>query len=98
MKAPWGVLFAAVLASSASAQSARDVTEVPMSFTKQEILMEVTLNGKGPFTLILDTGCTVTFITPEVAAKLGLKVSKKGIEVRGTQPAKGYETTLASVQ
>jgi len=98
MKTFCSVLCLAVLAASASAQSARDVTEVPMSFTKLEILMQVTLNGQGPFTLLLDTGCTVTFITPEVAAKLGLKVHQKGTEVRGTQTAKGYATRLASIR
>jgi hypothetical protein len=42
------------------------------------VLVRVKINGKGPFNYIMDTGAPVTFVSKEVAKKLGLKPDKKG--------------------
>ena len=98
MRTVYGLLSIVVLASTAAAQSAADRIEVPFEFTKQEILLKATLNGKGPFDLMLDTGCSDVFITPRIAASLALKVGTKAMDVRGENSAKGYSATLASVR
>ncbi len=39
------------------------------------ILVPVTVNGKGPFRFVLDTGANRTVLTPKLAADLGLQVA-----------------------
>src|SRR5262245_13549567 len=98
MKTIRGVLLVVALATSAAAQSASGLIEVPMSLTKLRIYMQVTLNGKGPFNMLLDTGSSTSFLTKEVAKNLGLKMSQKATEVSGFYAAEGYTTKLESIR
>jgi len=41
--------------------------------TKPLILLEATVNGKGPYRFVLDTGASLTMISPELAKKLDIK-------------------------
>lgn len=56
-------------------------TTVPFQLINNHIYADVTVNGKGPYTFIVDTG-GVNALTPRVAAALGLKSEGK-IEGRG---------------
>ncbi len=40
---------------------------------KPLILVEVNLNGQGPFLFVIDTGATVPILCPETAQKLGIE-------------------------
>jgi predicted aspartyl protease len=49
---------------------------VPFKLAKPDkplILLETTVNGKGPFRFVLDTGAGLTMISPELAKKLAIK-------------------------
>lgn len=41
---------------------------IPAEVTGHGIFVSVIINGQGPFRMLVDTGCTCTMISPEVAA------------------------------
>lgn len=49
-----------------------DPGKVPFEFDRSHIVLESTLNGKGPYKTLLDTGSTFVTVTPETAKALGL--------------------------
>ena len=55
---------------------------VPISVEGGEVLVEVTIDGRGPFPMIFDTGSR-NAVTPETAAAVGLEV-KGGGSARGS--------------
>ncbi|MCK5113853.1 MAG: ankyrin repeat domain-containing protein [Phycisphaerae bacterium] len=48
-------------------------TTVPMRIAANSPLVEVYLNSKGPYTFLLDTGCTYVLVSQRVSDELGLK-------------------------
>jgi predicted aspartyl protease len=64
----------------ASSTSITDKRSSSLSFDSANnlIVITATLNGKGPFRFLLDTGATDHVIKPEVAQALGLKVEGGG--------------------
>ena len=48
-------------------------TTVPMRIAANRPFVEVSLNGKGPYTFLLDTGCSYVFVSQRIADELGLK-------------------------
>src|SRR6266481_3391847 len=50
---------------------------VPVSVEAGEVIVDVSINGRGPFPLIFDTGAEDT-VTPETAAAIGLKTEGTG--------------------
>lgn len=70
------VFFAAPFAARALAPSVAANALLPATCSfhddDNEILFDVTVNGKGPFTMKLDTGSTVSLITPAVAQAAGI--------------------------
>jgi hypothetical protein len=50
----------------------------------EESLIDVMINGKGPFHLIFDTGASVNILNPEVIAQLNLPASNLDEQLRGT--------------
>ena len=48
-------------------------TTVPMRIAANRPLVEVYLNDKGPYTFLLDTGCTYVFVSQRISDELGLK-------------------------
>ncbi|MBV9775271.1 MAG: aspartyl protease family protein, partial [Gemmatimonadetes bacterium] len=46
--------------------------EVPLTMQNRRPLVEVRVNGSGPYRFIVETGAPFTAVTPEVAAALGL--------------------------
>ena len=66
---------------SALPNGVRDNAGVPISVEYGEVIVDVTIDGRGPFPMMLDTG-GVEAVTPETAAALGL-------EVEGSDTARG---------
>jgi len=55
-------------------------TEYPVEIAGQVILVKTTVNGRGPFTFILDTGATETVVTPPTARRVGIAgVTEAGV-------------------
>ncbi|MCX7591220.1 MAG: aspartyl protease family protein [Kiritimatiellae bacterium] len=52
--------------------------EIPVEIVGRVVFVSATINGQGPFTLILDTGATETIITPRTAERLGLRAVGPG--------------------
>jgi Aspartyl protease len=78
------VLLPTGLANAAEAEGSADSriisgTEsvVPVSVEAGEVIVDVSINGRGPFPLMFDTGA-VDAVTPETAAALGLKTEGTG--------------------
>ncbi|MBI5584629.1 MAG: aspartyl protease family protein [Deltaproteobacteria bacterium] len=61
----------------------RGTTKIPFS-PGSPILVQAKINGRGPFTLILDTGADATLVSPTVLSRLGLfSVNEPPIMVKG---------------
>jgi len=56
----------------------RDSTSLPFDSANNLIVITATLNGKGPFRFLLDTGASHHVMKPEIAQALGLKVTDFG--------------------
>lgn len=65
---------------------------VPFRINKKAplILIKGTINGQGPINLVIDTGASLTVISPAVAAIAGVKPSRKKAKAVG---ANGAEKT-----
>jgi predicted aspartyl protease len=78
------VLHPIVLANAAEVEGPADFgmisgseSVMPVSIEAGEVIVDVSINGRGPFPLILDTGAE-DGMTPETAAALGLKTEGSG--------------------
>ena len=60
------------LAFSDTARAGKDEVHLPTTIESRVIFVQIQVNGKGPFTFILDTGATETIMTPPTAERLGL--------------------------
>ncbi|MFZ1120985.1 MAG: aspartyl protease family protein [Candidatus Binataceae bacterium] len=65
---------------SARPGGSRSTAVVPISVENGQIIVDVTIDGRGPFPMMFDTG-GVEAVTPEAAAALGLKVDGGGAAV-----------------
>src|SRR5689334_12413197 len=80
----WGLWAAALIASlpgPAMAQPAaagEGVWSFPFEFVAGKIFVEVTVNGRGPYPFIMDTGSPPTIIDSDLAEDLGMKVTPMG--------------------
>jgi predicted aspartyl protease len=70
------MLLAIVLAATV-AQGAQS-TSVPFTLFDNRMLVDATIDGKGPFVMIVDTGSSSVVITPSVAQRLGLATRANG--------------------
>jgi hypothetical protein len=73
-----------VLANAAKAEGSADFriisgseSVVPVSVEAGEVIVDVSINGRGPFPLMFDTGAEDA-VTPDTAAALGLKTEGTG--------------------
>jgi predicted aspartyl protease len=87
-----------LLVPQASGQ--QQVVEVPFDFVRNEIIVQVKVDGKGPFNMMLDTGTDPSAIDLATAKELGLKLSPAGGPVSGggTDKNLAYETKLPLVE
>ena len=94
------LLTIANLCGFAQARSKEQVIEFPFEFYKHEIILQVSVNGKGPFNMMLDTGTDPSGVDLATAKELGLKLHPLGKEITGggTDANKGYYTQLPLVE
>ena len=74
--------------------------EVPFEFFHNEIIVQVKVEGKGPFNMMLDTGTDPSGVDLATAKELGLKLSSAGgpISGGGTDKNLAYATKLPLVE
>src|SRR4029079_16119299 len=78
------VLLALILVSPARAQSPSDPIKVPFELLPSgHFLVDVTLNGKGPYKLIFDTGAPLTLLNNRIAKDGGVNKKKAGLSLVG---------------
>jgi len=94
------VLATASFCCFAQAKSKEQVIEIPFEFHKNEIILQVSVNGKGPFNMMLDTGTDPSVVDLTTAKELGLKLQPLGKEISGggTDANLGYYTKLPLVE
>jgi len=69
--------------SAAQAGGKQQVIEVPFDFYKNEIILQVKVNGKGPFNMMLDTGTDPSGVDLTTARHIGLKLHPLGKPATG---------------
>jgi hypothetical protein len=76
----------ASLCCFAQAKNKDQVIEFPFEFHKNEIILQVSVNGKDPFNMMLDTGTDPSGVDLATAKELGLKLHPLGTEITGGRP------------
>jgi hypothetical protein len=72
------MIAAVLLAAATGAAHVPESTTVPFTLFDNRMLVRAMLDGKGPFTMVVDTGTYTVTITPLVAQKLGLATRSGG--------------------
>ncbi len=65
------------------ASGQQQVVEIPFDFYRNEIVLQVKVNGKGPFNMMLDTGTDPSAIDLNTARDIGLKLHPLGKPATG---------------
>ena len=98
----WGIAFLilAICSSAGQFQTAKPPVEVPFEFEHNQIVVQVKIDGKGPFNMLLDTGSDPSAIDPATARELGLSVGSKGTAASGggAETNTVYPTRLPNVE
>jgi predicted aspartyl protease len=86
--------------SSAQAGGKQQVVEIPFDFYRNEIILQVKVNGKGPFNMMLDTGTDPSAVDVATAKDIGLKLHPLGKPGTGggTDVNLTYYTELSLVE
>jgi predicted aspartyl protease len=76
------------------------IIEVPFDFYRNEIIVRVKVNNRGPFDMMLDTGTDPSAIDLATAKEIGLKLDSVGHQGSGggTSVNLAYETKLQLVE
>jgi len=92
------LLFVACVCSFA--QEKERVIEIPFDFWRNEILLQVKVDGKGPFNMMLDTGTDPSAVDLTTAKELGLKLQSLSARAGGggTEARVIYGTRLPVVE
>ncbi|PYS63482.1 MAG: hypothetical protein DMF76_06835 [Acidobacteria bacterium] len=61
----------------------KPIAEVPFAFDHTSVIIQVKVNGKGPFNMVLDTGSDVATIDLATAKELGLNLKPTGQQATG---------------
>jgi hypothetical protein len=96
----FGILLTLICAVSAAAENP-GVGAVPMSMRGMMPVVEVRLNGQGPFAFMIDTGAGMQAdIDPSVAEKLGLQITGTAIngDPSGENDRQVEITTIDSIE
>ncbi len=64
--------------SSTYTQSKPGTTEVPFAFERSSVIVQVKVNDKGPYNMLMDTGAEQSAIDLNTAKELGLKLTSIG--------------------
>jgi predicted aspartyl protease len=89
-----------VYANLTGAQAPAQIAEIPFEFIHNQIVLQVRISGRGPFSMLLDTDTDPSAIDLETARGLGLKLSGKGHQGTGggTDVNLAYETILPLIE
>jgi predicted aspartyl protease len=74
-----------------------DDVSVPAEIVGHEMFVNVMVNGHGPFRVLVDTGCSVTLISPELAAAVGAVVPDQIQDFVAARNGLGDTTNVAPV-
>jgi len=66
---------------------------IPAEVNSHGLFVNVLVNGRGPFRMLVDTGCTCSMISPEVAAAVEARGMEPGDE--GEQALNGFGDAIA---
>jgi predicted aspartyl protease len=93
-------IFLMACASDAFAQTEKAPAEIPFEFVHNQIVVQVKIGGKGPFSMLLDTDTDPTAIDAATARELGLQVESKGAAASGggNESVTTYPTKLPTVE
>jgi len=76
------VFVACLLASLSSllaySQNKPEAVEVPFTFERSSVIVQVKVNGQGPYNMLLDTGAEQSAVDLNTARELGLKLTPIG--------------------
>ena len=94
-------LLASFCASFAYTQNKSEVIEVPFIFERSSVIVQVRVNGKGPYNMLLDTGAEQSAVDLDMAKELGLKLSRLGdgkVVAAGRKGTTIYLTKLPQIE
>jgi predicted aspartyl protease len=76
------------------------VIEVPFEFIHGSVVVQTTVNGRGPFWMLLDTGADPSIVELQTAKSVGLKIAASGQQGSGggTGSNPAYATSLPQVE
>jgi len=87
-KLDWDVLllcsFWMLTTSVLLADNKQATTSIPIKIIGHVIFVKASVNDRGPFTFIIDTGATETVITPQSAKRAGITAIGTGNKKKGT--------------
>jgi hypothetical protein len=94
------LIIGACAVSFAQVRNKAPVIEIPFDFYRNEIVVQVKVNGKGPFSMMVDTGTDPSAIDLITARELGLKLDPIGKQASGggTSVNLAYEIKLPLVE
>ena len=89
----------AMKCACAAEQQASIKTEMSFDMVHGAVIVSATLDGRGPFAMVLDTGADPSVVDIQTARGLGMKIASKGEQGVGTGAAVNltYSTSLATV-
>ena len=77
------LLAVACSCSLAQGKTKEQAVEIPFDFYRNEIILQVKVNRKGPFNMMLDTGTDPSAVDRTTVRELGLKLTATGIPASG---------------
>jgi predicted aspartyl protease len=95
------LLTAACFCAFAQSKTSQEQAwEIPFDFYRNEIVLQVKVNGKGPFNVMLDTGTDPSVVNLNTARELGLKLQAQNRPASGggTDANLIYQTKLPLVE
>ena len=100
MKRFAALILLLLAATAVFSQSAKPQFEIPFEYVHHQIVVQVTLGGKGPFSMLVDTNTDPSAIDASTARELGLVTGNKGGPATGGGAEVNivYPTRLASVE
>ena len=94
---PARIVESGAAADSAAAPRSGRSTSVPMQTRNNRFLIPVVLNEKETATFLLDTGASITVITPDLARRAGIEIASGGMQSRARM-ASGQEVQVSVVR
>ena len=78
-------LLVVIFCNGLTAQTAKKdrVIEIPFEFSHNQIIISVKVDGKGPFSMLLDTGTDPSAIDITAAREIGLKLGSTAHQSSG---------------